>query len=293
MNRPLKICLAAVECGPLLREGGLADAVSGLAEGLVAGGDEVRVVLPFHGSGDFSGAKLYDIGDEFEIAVGGEIDRGRFRAVENPGGASVFLVENERYFGSRKGIYGENGRDYPDNLRRFVFYSEAVLLFLRTMGAGPDIIHCHNWQTGFITAYLKYRRGESDFFSRTASVFTVHDLAFQGIFPGESMPLTNLPWGVFNPAGIEFFGQINPTKAGLICSHAATLTGEENRLRVFEDEKGYGLEGILRRRREELSFIECGGPELRSEERRQRWVNAAPDYRAVYLKALKNLKGQQ
>lgn len=292
MNRQLKICLMATECGPFLREGGLADAISGLADGLTAGGDGVWIILPLYGSAVSSREEFADTGIEFEIAVGGEADRCRFRSVKLPGKREIFLVENERYFGSRKGFYGENGRDYPDNLRRFVFYSEAALYLLRSMGSGPDIIHCHNWQTGFIPAYLKYRRGESDFFSRTASVFTVHNLAFQGLFPGESMPLTNLPWGAFNPAGIEFFGQINPTKAGLLCSHAVTLTGDEDRLKVFDDERGYGLEGVLRRRRGDLSFIECGGPGISPEERRERWAQAAADYRQVYLKALKKLREQ-
>ena len=292
MKRHLTICLAATECEPFLRVGGLADAVAGLAEGLTEGGDRVLIVLPYCGSTKVSPPSLRDTGIEFEIGVGGEADKGRFLEAGKLSGASVFLVENERYYGSRQGIYGERGSDYPDNLRRFVYYSEAVKLLLKSRGRGPDIIHCHNWQTGFISAYINFRRGESDIFSRTACVFTVHNLAFQGLFPGEMMPQTNLPWGIFNPEGIEFYGQINPTKAGIVCSHAITLTGREDRLKVFDEEGGFGLEGVLLKRRDDLFFIDCGfpGSDLSPSERWALWKKAAPDYRRVYLHAIKNIR---
>src|SRR3989304_773759 len=118
----------------------------------------------------------------------------------------------------RDALYQEKGRDYPDNAERFIFFCRGVLEALRALAWKPDVIHCHDWQSGLVPAYLKTVHGADPFFADVASLFTVHTLGYQGLFPPETFSLTGLPGHLFTPAGIEFWGKGNFLKAGLVCA---------------------------------------------------------------------------
>src|SRR5262245_7097755 len=121
----------------------------------------------------------------------------------------VYLVDHPKFFGERKGLYG-----FPDDGWRFVFFSRAVIEAVRHLGLKPDIIHCHDWHTGMVPAYLKLLHPAD--LGKTACVFTIHNLMYQGIWGREVMAYSGLPWSAFSPQGVEFYGNLNCLKAGIV-----------------------------------------------------------------------------
>jgi starch synthase len=253
---PLSVALAASEIVPLAKTGGLADVTGGLARALARRGHQVALIHPLYDVVTLNcrrrGIELVPDKEEFEVRVGDSADRGRIWTARIAPSVTAYCVGSARFFAGRPGIYGEGGRDYPDNPERFVFFSEAVLAVLRRRGRRVQVIHCHDWQTGFVPAYLRFRGGEDPFFSRTASVFTIHNLSFQGLFPAARMSICNLPWGAYNSEGIEFYGQVNPMKAGLVYSSMLTTVSAKYGREIMTEEMGCGLEGVLKKRKKDL-----------------------------------------
>ena len=167
---------------------------------------------------------------------------------------TVVLVGHDRYFG-RPGLYTENGRDYPDNCERFVFFCRAALEAIKALGLIPDIIHANDWQTGLIPAVFNAEyRSESEF-RKTACVFTIHNLAFQGSFPPSFMDLTNLPSRMFNWQELEFYGALNLLKAGIVFSEVVSTVSPTYAREICQPEHGCGLEGVLSSRGRDLIGI--------------------------------------
>lgn len=262
INIPLKIALVSSEVYPLAKTGGLADAVSGLARSLAARGERVIVFHPYYRSAkDYLRARKIEVETlpiHLRIRIGGREVEGGIKKIRLPEGVTVYLVEQSHYFGDRPGLYQDEKGGYPDNPERFIFFEEAVLQALRELKLRLDIIHCHDWPTGFIPAYLYFRPAEENYFFPAATVFTVHNLSFQGLFPFSRMTVTNLPWGAYCPEGVEFYGQINPLKAGLIYSTVITTVSQGYGREILTEEGGCGLEGVLRRRKEDLFAITSG-----------------------------------
>ena len=261
-NHPLKIALIASEVYPLAKTGGLADAVGGLARSLAARGEEVFVFHPYYRAVTDClrerKIKAQSTPVRLKIKIGNTVVEGAIKQVSLDEGITVYLVEQENYFGSRSGLYQEEKEGYFDNPERFIFFSEAVLQALKELQLRVDILHCHDWPTGFIPAYLYFRSGEDDFFSRTATVFTIHNLSFQGLFPFSRMAITNLPWGAYRSEGVEFYGQINPLKAGLVYSTLLTTISHKYAREILSEEWGCGLEGVLRRREKDIYAVTNG-----------------------------------
>ncbi len=262
INHPLKIALISSEVYPLAKTGGLADAVGGLARSLAARGQRVIVFHPYYRVVKEylreRELKVEPAPVHLKIKIGHKEVEGRIKKVQLPEGITVYLVEQEDYFGSRPGIYQDEKGGYPDNPERFIFFEEAVLRGLRELELRVDILHCHDWPTGFIPAYLHFRSGEEDSFTRPATVFTIHNLSFQGLFPFSRMTITNLPWGAYSPEGVEFYGQINPLKSGLVYSTLITTISHSYAREILTEEWGCGLEGLLRQRKKELFAINNG-----------------------------------
>jgi starch synthase len=261
-NHPLKIALISSEVYPLAKTGGLADAVGGLARSLAARGQRVIIFHPYYRAVKDHlrriNLKAEPTPVRLKIRIGSEEVEGGIRKVLLPGGITVYLVEQDGYFGGRDGVYQDEKGGYPDNPERFVFFEEAVLRGLRELGLRVDILHCHDWPTGFIPAYLHFRPAEAGYLSPPATVFTIHNLSFQGLFPFSRMTITNLPWGAYSPEGVEFFGQINPLKAGLVYSTLLTTVSRRYAREILSEEWGCGLEGVLRQRKKDLFAVTSG-----------------------------------
>jgi len=163
----------------------------------------------------------------------------------------VYFFAREDLF-DRPNLYGNSGGDYYDNLERFTYFSRAALTFSSRVGLMFDVVHCHDWQTGLIPAYLKTIYPDDPSFSATASLFTIHNIGYQGIFPREKLSVCGVPSTEYHPEGIEYWGNISLLKAGIIYSDAVTTVSPKYGKEIQTPEFGLGMEGILRKRSDVL-----------------------------------------
>src|SRR5262249_55049269 len=134
---------------------------------------------------------------------------------------NLIFVRRDEYF-DRSELYSTSGRDYEDNAERFIFLSKIAVEWLRVRELYPDIVHCHDWQTALVPLLVRLEEQAQSIRIATKTVFTIHNLAHQGIFWSLDFPMTNLPWQFFTPDGLEFYGQMNLLKAGLAFSDLLT-----------------------------------------------------------------------
>ena len=164
----------------------------------------------------------------------------------------VLLIRKDAYY-DRDHLYGNPSGDYEDNAERFIFFSRAVLEVAREWM--PDIIHCHDWQTALIPVYLKTLCRQDSHLARAASVFTIHNIGYQGLFWHYDLPLTNLGWELFTPQFLEFYGKLNFLKGGIVFADAVTTVSRKYMEEIQTPEFGAGLDGVLRDRRGDLYGI--------------------------------------
>jgi starch synthase len=254
MDKPLRVLFATPEAVPFAKTGGLADVAGALPKSLRELGCEIKLIMPYYRTLKDSGLPHQSLAEEIEVPLGyeklkGDIYQGRLNQ-----DIPVYFIGREEFF-DRPHLYGTAKGDYFDNAERFIFFSKAVLLFCQRMGFSPDIIHHHEWQTGLIPAYLKSVYRNDSLLSRTAAVFTIHNIAYQGLFKKEKFWLTDLPPEMYNPEGIEFWERINFMKAGIVYADAINTVSKKYSEEIQTVEYGYGLEGILRKRRNRLYGI--------------------------------------
>ena len=225
---------------------GLADAVGALAQKLGAAGNDVCLFLPRYRSAAVPG--LGDApGQSLAVPMAGETIRASLRYAQWRS-VSLCLVDHPPYF-DRAGLYGENGIDYPDNDRRFAFFSRAVLEGARKMGFAPEIVHLHDWQTGLVASHLRAGFSADPLFSDAASVMTVHNMAYQGVFPKESLEAAGFGPEQFRPERLEYYGKASYLKAGLVDSYLLTTVSPTYSREIQSADNGFGLEGLLQARR--------------------------------------------
>ncbi len=249
----MKILFAASEVFPFAKTGGLADVAASLPSALKALGHDVRIIMPRYRSVKKSGAPLEETGKKVHVRVGEQIHTGSLAVTELSSGVPVYLVGYDPYF-DREGLYGPGKGDYPDNASRFIFFSRAILDAVKSLDFVPDILHLNDWQTALSALYLKTYRGIAPY-NDIASVFTVHNLGYQGIFRHDDLPLTGLGREMFTPRGIEFYGKINFLKAGLIAADRITTVSRRYAEEIQTPEYGCGLEGVLQERSPDLAGI--------------------------------------
>lgn len=245
----MRIVLAASEMVPYSKTGGLADVVGALAKALGERGHEVYAIVPFYKSTREKQA-LFDIQDMdcvFSVPVSEREEYGEIFHATLDGKATVYFISKEAYY-DRDQLYATPQSDYPDNAERFIFFSKAVLQACKVLNIRPDVIHCNDWQTGLIPIYLKTLQKGQPVFENTATLFTIHNIGYQGLFWHLDMHLTNLPWDLFVPEGIEFFGKINLLKAGIVGADILTTVSPRYAKEIQTPEFGRGLDGILSKR---------------------------------------------
>jgi len=254
MDNPLRVLFVTPEAVPFAKTGGLADVAGALPKSLRALGCEIKVIMPYYRMVKDSGLPHQYLGEEIEVPIGYE----RLKADIYEGRLNqdipVYLIGREEFF-DRPHLYGTPKGDYFDNAERFIFFSRAVLNLCQRLGFSPDIIHHHEWQTGLVPAYLQSVYRNDPLFSHTAAVFTIHNIAYQGLFKKEKFSLTGLPAEMYSPEGIEFWERINFMKAGIVYADAINTVSKKYSEEIQTAEYGYGLDGILRKRRESLTGI--------------------------------------
>lgn len=240
----MHISFAASEGVPFSKTGGLADVVGALPRALAALGHQVSVYLP-----RYRQTKLSDPSTVVRSITIPFDDKYRFASVSAAGthsGVRFFFVEFPEYF-DRDALYGTPAGDYPDNAERFALFSRAVLEASKIIGV-PQIFHCHDWQTALIPVLLRTIYAEDPAFRDAGTVFTIHNMGYQGLFPPEVLPLLMLPWDLFTMSRMEFFGQVNFLKGAINYSDYITTVSKKYSQEIQTAEYGFGLEGVLRGR---------------------------------------------
>jgi starch synthase len=262
MSRPLNVLFVSSEVEPFAKTGGLADVAGALPQVIRQLDHEIRVMLPRYGSINDRKAKLHDMirMKDIDIPVGKETYAASVKSSFLPTPHSkvqVYLLDNQQLFG-RPGLYvnPDTKKDYPDNDARFIFFCRGVLESLKRLGWAPDIIHCNDWMTGLVPAFLKTLYKADPFYKNTRTVFTIHNMAYQGVFPHASFAKTLLPKELDADDGVIAFGNLNFMKAGLMFSDAITTVSEKYAEEIRSaDEFGCGLQDILERRKHDLTGI--------------------------------------
>lgn len=245
----MKILMAASELTPLARTGGLGDVLDALPAELQKRNHEVSIVLPLYRSiRENKALKVKSTGVEMTIHVGSKRLETEIFECTAPNGVQVFLVRRDEYF-DRTGFYGADGRVYEDNAERFIFFNKAVVELARRAAPAFDILHVHDWQAALVPVFVKER--ELPF----RTVFTIHNIAYQGSFLGVDFGLTNLPGHYFGPRGVEFHGNLNFVKAGLVFADALTTVSQRYARDIQTPEFGAGLEGVVRENSGRLTGI--------------------------------------
>ncbi len=253
----MKIAFVSPEMVPFAKTGGLADVAGTLPKEIQALGHEVICFLPKYKKVDSNRWPLQAVLDRLQIPVGSEVETGRVFRFDGPKGMKVYFIDQPEYF-SRDGLYGTAMGDYPDNDRRFVFFQRGVLEALRKLSFKPDVVHCHDWQTGLVATYLKTLYANDSFFAKTKSVFTIHNLAYQGNFPPDSLPMTGLSWDEYKMERLEFYGKASFLKGGLVYADELTTVSPRYAEEIQSKEYGCGMEGVLKARRNNLTGIVNG-----------------------------------
>ena len=254
MDDPLRVLFVTPEAVPFAKTGGLADVAGALPKFLKALGCDLKVVMPYYRMVKESGLPLQYLGQEIEVPIGDEILRADIYQGQLNQDIPVYFIGRDEFF-DREYLYSTPRGDYFDNAERFIFFSKAVFTLCQLMSFSPAIIHHHEWQTGLIPAYLRSFYQNDPLFSHTAVVFTIHNIAYQGVFKKEKFRLTGLPNEMYNPEGIEFWERINFMKAGIVYADRINTVSQKYSEEIQTSEYGYGLEGILRKRKEVLCGI--------------------------------------
>lgn len=247
MSKKLKIVFASSEVFPFSKTGGLADVVGALPKALARLGHDVSIVTPFYRQTKKGNFDIQKFSKKIYVQLGDKIVEGEIARTKLSPHIDVLLIVKDEYF-DRDYLYRTPQGDYKDNAERFIFFSKALLSTLEELEIKPDILHCHDWQTGLTGAFLKTIERGNPFFTKTKTVFTVHNLAYQGLFWHYDMHMTNLPWETFTPEGIEFYGKMNLLKAGLVYSDILTTVSKKYAEEIKTPVYGCGLDGVLIKR---------------------------------------------
>lgn len=241
---PVGVVHLAAEYGSLARTGGLAEAVMGLARYQAAQGVPVAVVIPLHRSVREVAGQLERVGQPFTVQVGPRTEEGRlYRLPVEPHKPRVYCIEHE-YF-DRAGLYGESGSDYGDNPQRFAFFCMAALELLPRIARSPAILHAHDWHTALAPVYLRTVFANSGFHRGLRTVISVHNAGFQGYYGADVMPQVGLPWELFNWRFLEWHGQTNLLKGGLVFSDAAVTVSPTHAHELRTVKGGFGLHDVF------------------------------------------------
>jgi starch synthase len=247
----MNIVLASSEVFPFSKTGGLADVAGALPKALVQNGLKVSVFSPLYKSIDKTLLTLANnVGIGFDNrTINTNIYKTSIDACD------FYFVENEEYF-NRDHLYGIGAQDYEDNALRFGFFSKAILDSLKALGIKPDVLHSNDWQSALVNVYLKLFYKEA--FPNTKTVFTIHNLGYQGVFDKYYMNNLDLPWELFTIDGLEYYDKVNFLKGGIVFADAVTTVSKTYAQEIQTPEYGFGLDGLLRKFSYKLSGIVNG-----------------------------------
>jgi starch synthase len=245
----MKILFVASEGLPFSKTGGLADVIEALPKSLAARGHEVTVLLPRYRNTRAVAVAVPSL----TIPMDGGL---RFPAIVDGGtlnGVQYYFVQDSEYF-DRDHLYGVAGKDYPDNAQRFAEFSRSAIEFCKHVWM-PDVIHCHDWQTGLVPVLLRTQYANDDSFQGVPVIFTIHNMGYQGTFPRDAMEIIGLPASLYAIDAMEFYGRINFLKGALNFADSLTTVSPKYAEEIQTVEYGHGLDGVIRKRADRLTGI--------------------------------------
>ncbi len=250
----MKVLFISSELSPFSRAGGLADVSYNLPLALSRMGHEVSIVSPRYRQTRNIKPPLKPLKTPLEVPISWMKKTAQiFQTGINDQVTVYFIGRDDLY--DREGLYGNEYGDYQDNAERFIFFSRAVLELCLALDLQPDIIHCNDWQTGLIPVYLKTLYAQTSSLQSTASLFTIHNLGYQGLFWHYDLHLTGLGWELFTPKALEFFGKLNLMKGGIVFADILNTVSPNYRREILTPANGFGLEGVLKTRETDLYAV--------------------------------------
>jgi starch synthase len=243
------VLLVGSEAQPFAKTGGLADVLGALPPALQRLDWDATVVLP-----RYRGVTAGTLVDTFPVTSGGFTRETRFYDAPLADGARAILVDCPELY-DRAGIYGAGTTDYPDSPRRFGFLSRAALEFAARRATPPSIVHAHDWQAGLVPVYLRTLYAAHPVLRGTPSIFTIHNLAYQGVYESDWLPRVDLGWDQFTPDRLEFFGRFSMLKGGIVDARFVTTVSRRYAEEIQTPAFGFGFDGILRARGADLIGI--------------------------------------
>jgi starch synthase len=255
MTSRLKILFVSPEVQPFAKTGGLGDISRALPLALKNMDHDVRVIMPKYQRVQLEKDDIQLVQDSsLTIPIGHEAINGDVYKGKLDNKLTIHFIRCDKYF-DRDNLYSENGLEYQDNPERFIFFSRAVLEACKKLNFQPDIIHCNDWQTGLICAYLESIYKHDEFFNKTASIFSIHNLGFQGNYSPETLSTAHLPQELYSMHGLEFYGALSFLKAGLVYANALTTVSKTYCREILNPKNGFQMEGVLRSRKKDLYGI--------------------------------------
>ena len=242
----MKILLASSEVFPFSKTGGLADMVGALGRAIVRAGHEAVIITPLYRGIREKFPALKRVDWHFNLPLGQDWAQAELWELERKGEAKVYFIDNPGYF-NRAGIYLENHISYADNAERFIFFSKCVVHLARYLPWPAEVVHVHDWQVALVPALILQQKN-AGWANPPATCLTIHNLAYQGVFPAEAFALTNLTPDYFGPDGVgaEYFGLLNCLKGGIVFADRITTVSPRYAREITTDELGCGLDGVLR-----------------------------------------------
>ncbi|MBI5585851.1 MAG: glycogen synthase GlgA [Deltaproteobacteria bacterium] len=253
----MQVLFASSEVVPFAKTGGLADVAGSMPQALKKLGCDVRLVLPLYRMVRQGNFPLQKRLEGLPVHLGGRALEVDIYESELGDGLPVYFVERDEFF-DRSYLYGTPRGDYFDNDQRFTLFCKAALALSEQLSFQPDLFHGQDWQTGLIPALLHFLRRRDPFWAGTASLFTIHNIAYQGLVEPDILPLAGLPWEAYTPSGLEYYGAVSLLKSGIVYSQIINTVSRKYSQEIQTEEYGYGLEGILTYRQADLFGIVNG-----------------------------------
>ncbi|MCI0351113.1 MAG: glycogen synthase GlgA, partial [Acidobacteriales bacterium] len=250
----MRLLLASSEVHPFSKSGGLADMVAALAKSLGRAGHQVGLVTPLYAGILERFPEIQQFDWLIDLPLGAGRVQASVRTLQPSPGLTIYFIDHAPFY-ARKGLYGEAGRDYPDNAQRFIFFSKCVAQLARYLPWRPELVNVHDWQTGPVPILIQHQRLTDGWTQAPRTCFTIHNLAYQGNFPRAAYDYTNLPLDYYNPNGLEFHGYMSCMKAGIVYADEITTVSPRYAREITTEEYGCGLDGVLRQRQSSLYGI--------------------------------------
>lgn len=250
----MKILLASSEVHPYSKTGGLGDMIGAMGKALARAGHQVGVVTPLY-SGileQFPGIRRVDW--NFDLPLGARRVQAELWTLEPAERLTIYFIHQPAFY-DRASLYQENGAAYSDNAERFIFFSKCVVHLARYLPWQPEIVHVNDWQVALVPLLMRHESRAAGWGKPPPVCMTIHNLAYQGVFPRAAYDLTNLPLDYFYPEGAEYHGFLNCLKGGIAFADVITTVSPRYAREITTEEFGHGLDGLLRKRQARLFGI--------------------------------------